>query len=320
MLAQNNKNSISISGANAGWRDTMSGTEPGAASKDPDCYIADNQKECVMTQFVRRFTACLIGAAWVLGAQAQSEKIVIDGSTGVTPLVEALAQAYREQNPGTTIEIGKGLGTRARIVALNEGRIDIAMASHGLNIADITRQGMAVLEIAKIAVVFGVNAGVAVGNLADNQICDIYSGKVTNWKAVGGADFAIVPLTRPESEVDTEVVRDKVACLKGLKFPETVKVAPKAPEMARALAATAGAIGMTTTTLVEQSQGRIKALSLGGVAPSAQNVQNKAYALTRDSFLVTKSASASSVARFLAFVRSPAGEKIILANGAVPVK
>ena len=238
----------------------------------------------------------------------------------MTPLVEALAKAYRERNPGTAIEIGKGLGTKARIVALNEGKIDIAMASHGLNIADITRQGMTVLEIAKTAVVFGVNAGVSAGNLTDNQICDIYSGKVKNWKEVGGTDLAIVPLTRPESEVDTEVVRDKVGCLKSLKFPEMVRVAPKAPDMAKELVATAGAIGMTTTTLVEQSQGRIKALSLGGIVPSPQNVHNKTYVLTRDSFLVTKAAPAPGVARFLAFVRSPAGEKVIAANGAVPVK
>ncbi len=273
-----------------------------------------------MTHFVHRITVCLIGAAWVLGAQAQSEKIVLDGSTGVAPLVEALAKAYREQNPGTTIEIGKGLGPKARIVALNEGKIDIAMASHGLDIADIKRQGMVIQEIAKIAVVFGVNAGVSASNLTDNQICDIYSGKVKNWKEVGGSDLVIVPLTRPESEVDTEVVRDKIGCLKDLKFPETMKVAPRAPDMARELAATAGAIGMTTTTLVEQSQGRIKALALGGIAPSAQNVQNKTYALTRDSFLVTKATPAAGVVRFLAFIRSPAGEKVIVANGAVPVK
>lgn len=262
----------------------------------------------------------IVGATLALAAQAQSEKIVIDGSTGVTPLVEALAKAYREQNPGTTIEIGKGMGTKARIVALNEGKIDIAMASHGLNVADITRQGMGVREIAKIAVVFGVNASVPVSSITDNQICDIYLGKVKNWKDVGGSDLAIVPLTRPDSEVDTEVVRDKIGCLKNLKMLESVKVMPKAPEMAKELAATAGAIGMTTTTVVEQSQGRVKALSLGGVAPTAQNVQNKTYALARDSFLVTKAAPAPAVARFLEFVRSSAGEKVIVANGAVPVK
>ena len=263
---------------------------------------------------------CIVAAVLTPSARGQSEKIVIDGSTGVTPLVEALATAYRERNPGTTIEIGKGMGTKARIQALGEGKIDIAMASHGLDVAAVTRQGMAVQEIAKTAVVFGVNSGVSVPELTGEQICNVYTGKVRNWKELGGADLPIVPFTRPDSEVDTEVVRDKIACLKNLKMPESVKVAPKAPEMGRELAATPGAIGMTTTTVVEQSKGRIKALSLNGTAPSAQNVQNKSYVLTRDAFLVSKSAPSPAVAKFLDFVRSAAGEKVIVANGAVPVK
>jgi len=273
-----------------------------------------------MTHSIRRILICLLGTFWALAAQAQSEKIAIDGSTGVLPLVEALAKAYQDQNPGTTIEIGKGLGTKARIQALSEGKIDIAMASHGLDIAGIKRQGMAVQEIGKVAVVFGVNASVSASDLTENQICDIYSGKVRNWNEVGGPDLAIVPLTRPESEVDTEVVRDKIGCLKSLKIPEHVKVMPKGPDMAKELAATAGAVGMTTTTVVEQSQGRVKALSVGGAAPTAQNVQNKKYVLTRDSFLVAKAAPAPGVTRFLEFVRSSAGEKVIMANGAVPAK
>jgi phosphate transport system substrate-binding protein len=268
----------------------------------------------------QRILACVIGALWTIGAQAQSDKITIDGSTGLTPLVEALSKAYRDQNPGTTIDIGKGLGTKARIQALDEGKIDIAMASHGLDVAGIKRQGMAIQEIGKVAVVFGVNTGVGISDLTENQICDVYSGKTINWKEVGGADVAIVTLTRPESEVDTEVVRDKIGCLKSMKITERVKVMPKAPDMAKELAAMAGAIGMTTTTVVEQSQGRVKALSIAGATPTALNVQNKKYVLTRDSFLVTKATPSDSVKRFLDFVRSSGGERVIVANGAVPVK
>ncbi|MBI4206934.1 MAG: hypothetical protein HY527_18080 [Betaproteobacteria bacterium] len=77
---------------------------------------------------------------------------------------------------------------------------------------------------------------------------------------------------------------------------------------------------MTSHAEIGKSGGRIKPLSLGEIAPSAGNVQNKTYALTRDSFLVTKAAPSSAVTRFLEFVRSAAGEKVIVANGAVPAK
>jgi phosphate transport system substrate-binding protein len=261
-------------------------------------------------------TLLLMGAAHTHAA----ERIVIDGSTGMMPLVAALAAAYRAKDPAATIDIGKGLGTKARIQALNDGKIDIAMASHGLDVAQIQRQGMVVHEIAKVAVVFGVNAGVIIANLSDAQVCDLYSSKLRNWKELGGSDLAVVPMTRPDSEVDTEVVRHKIPCLATLKMPDAVKVMPKAGEMAQALSATTGAFGMTTMTVVEQSQGRVRAVSLGGIVPSAENVQSKRYLLTRDSFLVVKTPPSPATARFIDFVLSPAGAKVIAANGAVPVK
>ncbi|HEV2845270.1 MAG TPA: phosphate ABC transporter substrate-binding protein, partial [Thermoanaerobaculia bacterium] len=249
-----------------------------------------------------------------------AEKIVIDGSTGVMPLVAALAKAYREWQPDVTIEIGKGLGTKARLQALAAGKIDIAMASHGVAFEEIARQGMALEEIAKVAVVFGVNASVPLTDLTERQICDVYAGRITNWKELGGPDLVIAPRARPDTEVDTEVVRAKIGCLKELRLAEPVKVMPATGDMAQELAATAGAIGMTTMTVVEQSQKRIRPLSLNGIAPHVENVKNQSYGLTRDSFLVTKATPTPAVARFLAFIRSPEGAKVIAANGAVPVE
>ena len=185
-----------------------------------------------------RISSVIRGVALVFsfGVASQTysaERIVFDGSTGVMPLVAALAKAYRERNPGVTMDIGKGLGTKARIRALQEGKIDIAMASHGLDIDSITKQGMRVHEIAKVAVVFGVNASVSATDLGDSQICDIYSIVKTNWNELGSSDMLIVPFTRPDSEVDAEVVRHHIGCLTNLKMPEAVKVAPKSGEMAK---------------------------------------------------------------------------------------
>jgi phosphate transport system substrate-binding protein len=254
-----------------------------------------------------------------------SERIVVDGSTGVMPLVAALAKAYQERHPAAVVEMGKGLGTKARLQAVEGGTIDIALASHGLVVEELSRRGMAVHEIAKVAVVFGVNASVPVANLTDAQVCEIYARRVTSWKALGGPDIAIAPLTRPDSEVDTEVVRGKIACLKDLKMPDGVTVMRRSGDMAKELAATRGAVGMTTVgmttaTVVEQSRGQIKVVSLNGIIPSVENVGRKSYMLTRDSFLVTKAMPSPTVAKFIEFVRSSAGAAVIVANGAVPVK
>lgn len=272
-------------------------------------------------EWVIRIGTFSLGALLAISAYGQTtERIVIDGSTGGMPLAAALAKAFQARNPGVTIEMGKGLGTKARLQALAEGKIDIALASHGLNISEITRQGMAVHEIANVAVVFGVNATVPVANLTDQRICDVYAGKTSNWKALGGPEMEIAARTRPDSEVDTEVVRDNIACLKDLKMPETVKVMPRAGDMAAELAATAGAIGMTTMTVVEQSQGKIKALSINGIDPSAPNVERKAYRLVRESFFVIKTPASPAVVRFLEFTRGSMGHTVITANGAIAVK
>ncbi len=271
--------------------------------------------------WVMRVSALSLGALLATSALGQTtERIVIDGSTGGMPLAAALAKAFQTLNPGVTIEMGKGLGTKARLQALAEGKIDIALASHGLNISEITRQGMAVHEIANVAVVFGVNATVPVANLTDQRICDVYAGRTSNWQALGGPEMEIAARTRPDSEVDTEVVRDNIACLKDLKMSEAVKIMPTAGNMATELAAAAGAIGMTTMTVVEQSQGKIKALSINGIDPSAQNVGRKTYRLVRESFFVIRTPASPAVARFLEFTRGSMGRTVITANGAIAVE
>jgi phosphate transport system substrate-binding protein len=249
-----------------------------------------------------------------------TQRIVIDGSTGVMPLTSALAKAFQEHNPGTTLEIGTGLGTKARMQALDEGKIDIALASHGLDAGEIRRRGMSVHEVARTAVVFGVNSGVSIANLTEQQVCDIYSGAMANWKLLSGPDLQIAARARPDSEVDAEVVRAGIHCLKNLRFPESVKIMPRSGDMAKELAATAGAIGMTTLTVTEQSAGKIRAISINGIAPNSSNVEKKTYPLLRESFFLTRSSPSPQVARFLHFARSPDGDKVIRANGAIPVQ
>ena len=94
-----------------------------------------------------------MSAATVVSAE---HRIVVDGSTGTAPLVEALGKAFTARS-GITIDVGKGLGTKARFEALSAGKIEVAMASYGLNVADVTKRGMTVHRIAMTPVLFGVN-------------------------------------------------------------------------------------------------------------------------------------------------------------------
>jgi phosphate transport system substrate-binding protein len=269
----------------------------------------------------RRWGVVAAAALFALGLESKAtDKIVLDGSTGVMPLASAIAKAFQGKHPETAFEFGKGLGTKARMRALAEGKIDVALASHGLRVDELTKQGMTVHEIARIAVVFAVNESVPIAGLSGRQICDIYLGKITNWNALGGPDLEIAARTRPDSEVDTEVMRAGVSCLRNLKMPEHVKVMPKSGDMAKELARVRGAIGMTSMTVVQQSGGRIKAVPLEGIAPTAENVKRSTYTLVRNSFFVTRGSPSPGVTRFIEFTFSSPGAEVIAANGAVPVK
>lgn len=177
---------------------------------------------------------CMLAAASALlvSTADAAEQIAIDGSTGVRPLVEALARAYLAREPASTVSIGKGLGTKERIQALADDKIQIPMASHGIDVDEIRRLGMRVHPIAKVPVVFAVNGSVDVTGIREAHVCDIFAGRILNWNALSGADHPLVAMTRPDSEVDTQVVRERLPCLTHLKMADTVKVMWKAGEVA----------------------------------------------------------------------------------------
>jgi phosphate transport system substrate-binding protein len=264
-------------------------------------------------------TMTLLLALMVLPTWA-AETIVLDGSTGMLPLAQALATAYQQRSSDPHVEIGKGLGTKARLQALAEGKIQIALASHGIPPEAVQKGNLTVIEVAKGAIVFAVNASVPLTNLTEAQVCEIYSGKVRSWQPLGGPDRPIAVLTRPPTEVDPEVIRAKVGCFRELTEVETAKVMARGGDMAKGLADTPDAIGMTSMTVVEQSGGKVKALTLNGVAPTAEQVKSGRYGLTRDFLFVITGEPTPPIKQFLDFVRSPDGDRVILANGAVPLR
>ena len=243
----------------------------------------------------------------------------VDGSTGVMPLVAALGRAYEARHPGARVIMGSGLGSSARLRALVVDSIDIALTSQDVAPDALAAQGLVAHTVARAAVVFAVPAAVPVATLTQHQLCDAYAGRVTSWRQLGGPELPIAAHTRPAGEVDGDVAMAGVPCLRDAARAGGARAIDLPEAMAEALASTAGALGMTSLPFVDRSGGRLRALALDGVVPSAANVRSGAYPLTRRSLLLTRAAPSPAVARFLAFARSPEGAAVITAAGAVPV-
>ena len=246
----------------------------------------------------------------------------IDGSNGVMPLVQALAEAWMAAEPDARVTFGGGLGSRTRLDSLRAGRMDIALASHGLDTAALRAEGLPVHRIAETPVVLGVNAAsVSLDGLPSARLCDVLAGRETSWRPLGdGRDLAIALVVRPEAEVDMEVLRDRVPCAHDVAITPSARVVEETSDMARAIASTEGALGITTATVVAQSGGAIRALSLDGAMPTVDAVRAGRYTLVRSSYLITRGEVHAGVTRFLAFIASPEGQLVLEANGSSGVR
>src|SRR5688572_6417397 len=100
----------------------------------------------------------LVVVATTTACTRPAEHVRFDGSAGVAPLVTALAAEYRARNPHATLDIATGLSSSARLQAVADGRIDVAMASHVIDVAAIRARGLDVHEIARTPVVFAVHS------------------------------------------------------------------------------------------------------------------------------------------------------------------
>ena len=120
--------------------------------------------------------------------------------------------------------------------------------------------------------------------------------------------------------MDGDVVAAGVDCFPAVGEIRGVRVLAQPDEMAAALAATPGSVGMTSLPFVQGSGGSFRVLAMDGVEPTPANVLDGTHALVRQSFLIVSNEPSPAVTSFLAFVASDAGAAIMEAGGAVPLR
>jgi phosphate transport system substrate-binding protein len=256
----------------------------------------------------------------VAAAQAQ-DKLIVDGSTTVGPIAKAFAEVIMRQNPGVNITVSEsGSGNGAK--ALLNGTCDVACLSR--NLKDSERKAMdekgvkpVVHVVAFDALPVIVHPSNPVKGLTIDQVRDIYTGKITNWKEVGGADQRIVVISRDTNSGTYETFKDLVLG-KDNKIIASAEYTGSNGGMRQRVQMTRGAIGYAGLGFVDRT---IKALEINGVMPSAETVSAKQYPLSRELYLFTNGEPAADTlaGKFLSMSRTEKGREIIEEIGFVPV-
>ncbi|BAZ66174.1 MAG: substrate-binding domain-containing protein [Pelatocladus maniniholoensis HA4357-MV3] len=244
---------------------------------------------------------------FVISNQAQQE-IKISGYSSVYPALKVLASAYEAKNPTTTISILTPTKSEATISGVKDGLLDIGTLSRELKIEE--KEGkIEYYLLAKDALLIATHPSVTdIMNLTTEQLKGIYSGKIKNWKELGGFDAKIVVLDRTENEPAKYLLR-KYYLGQDLKVSSEAIVLRNEDEVIAAIQNIPYSIGAFSFAYAISNNLPVNRLSLNGVEPSIKNIKNNKYQMLRQIGITIKKLPAKPVQEFVNFATSKVGKE-----------
>ena len=283
------------------------------------------------TSFIR--AACgsaltlLLLCAVALGASAVPTRgqVTVQGSTTVLPFVQRAAEEFMLKNPSVSISV-RGGGSGNGIAALIDSTVDIAVSSRFIKPDEVKRakaNGVSPVSftIALDGIAVIVNPSNSVSRLSLSQLKAVYTGRITNWKQLGGPDRAIVPISRDSSSGTFEVF--STIALGGARVTPDALLQASNGAVADIVSRTPGAVGYVgigyLSSRVKAIQVRTEDPDSSYVTPSYASVQSGKYPMARELFVFTNGSPAGAVLEFIDFMMSPEGQKLAEEEGFVPI-
>lgn len=248
----------------------------------------------------------------------------LKGSDTVLPLAQKEAESYMKNNKTAKITVIGG-GSGVGLAALIDGTTDIAMSSRKMKMTEkikLSDAGKASKEttIAYDALAVVLNPANKISQLTKDQIEGIFTGKIKNWKEVGGDDMAIVVYSRESSSGTYEFFKEHVMSNKN--YASSVLSMPATGSIIQSISQTKGAIGYVGYAYVEKDVKAVKVSFDKGktyIAPSMETAKNKSYPIVRPLFYYYLTSSEKAVKPFVDFCLSAEGQKIVEEVGYVPL-
>ncbi|MDQ7836159.1 MAG: phosphate ABC transporter substrate-binding protein [Humidesulfovibrio sp.] len=241
-------------------------------------------------------------------------KIDIAGGTAHIPVMKEAAKRIMQKAPGLRITVAGG-GSGVGVQKVGEGLVDIGNTGRALSEAEVAKYGLKSFAFAIDGVAAVVHPKNPVNALTHQQVQDIFAGKITNWKQVGGRDAAIHLYTRDEASGTREVFWGVM--LKKGQIAPSANVVSSNGAMKSALSGDMDGIGYVSIGHIDQT---IKAPDLDGVAPTQDNAKSGKYPVLRKLYMNTKGEPTGVVAAFISYIQGPEGAAITASDGYIPTK
>ncbi len=271
-----------------------------------------------MLSIFKKGVLAMAAFAMMSGTSFADQSIVIKGSTTVLPVAQGTLEAYMKANPGVQMSLSGG-GSGEGVKALIDKTTDIATSSREIKKEEVAlAASKGVKPVAHVvaydAIIPVVHPKNKVKNLSIDQLSQIYQGKITNWKEVGGDDLKIVVISRDSSSGTFESWDHFV--MKKAKVTPRAQMLASNGALVTAVAKNKYAIAYLGIGYVNKS---VKPLQVNGITASVQTAMSKEYPMSRELYMYTNREPEGHVAKYIAFVKSADGQKIVAKEGFVPL-
>jgi phosphate transport system substrate-binding protein len=254
----------------------------------------------------------------------QHRAVTVKGSDTMVILAQSWAENYMKEHPGRTIQVTGG-GSGVGIAALINGGTDICEASRPMKLVEKnqvrTRQGKDVKEfpVALDGLAIYVNDSNSIRSISEPQLKAIYTGKITNWREVGGKDGKIVAYSRENSSGTYQFFKEHV--LSNEDFARDIQTLPGTGAIVNAVSKDPASIGYGG---IAYASG-IRVIPVNkddkseAVSPTLDTVKSGQYPLSRNLFFYTVGDPLGDVKAFIDWVLGPEGQKLCAAVGYYPI-
>lgn len=252
------------------------------------------------------------------------DKITVKGSDTMVILSQRWAEVYMQKHPGTTIQVTGG-GSGVGIAALINGSTDIANASRPMKASEVAKlkakySSLGVeIPCAKDGISIYLNKANGVTELTLKQLGQIYSGKITNWKEVGGVDANIKLYGRESSSGTFVFFKDNVV---KTDFAPNCQSLPGTAAIVNAVKKDKFGIGYGGAAYAEGVKDcKVKKDDKSpAYAPTAETIKNRTYPISRYLYMYLRNRPTGAMKAYVDWILSPEGQKIITEVGYFPVK